>query len=184
MEQLACCGFGFGRARLNTRLQPKRGIYVKYRQPTRAAAVQSIPLHKLLLMGGLGYMFEAIDAGIIAFLLPSLRSLWNLTSVETGLLASATYIGFLVGALIAGAVGDRYGRRNVMMWALVLFCTASLASAFVNDWHSFFVLRAIGGIGMGAEAAIIAPYLSEFVGAKHRGGFDRFAGRVFLFRLL
>ncbi|NTA83768.1 MFS transporter [Agrobacterium tumefaciens] len=137
--------------------------------------------YKLLLMGGLGYMFEAIDAGIIAFLLPSLRSLWNLTSVETGLLASATYIGFLVGALIAGAVGDRYGRRNVMMWALVLFCTASLASAFVNDWHSFFVLRAIGGIGMGAEAAIIAPYLSEFVGAKHRGGFTASLAAFFSF---
>jgi putative MFS transporter len=122
-------------------------------------------------MGGLGYMFEAVDAGIIAFVLPSLRQEWSLTSVQTGVLASGTYIGFLVGALIAGALGDRYGRRNVMMWALVFFCAASLASSFVHEWHQFFALRIIGGVGMGAEAAIIAPYLSEFVGARQRGMF-------------
>jgi len=96
--------------------------------------------YKLLLMGGLGYMFEAVDAAIIAFLLPVLRPLWGLTSVETGVLASSTFFGFLAGALTAGALGDRYGRRNIMLWALVLFCVAAFASAFVNNWHHFFAL--------------------------------------------
>ncbi len=137
--------------------------------------------YKLLLMGGLGYMFEAIDAGIIAFLLPSLRQEWALTSVQTGMLASGTYVGFLGGALIAGAVGDRYGRRSVMMWALVLFCFASFVSAFVNDWHHFLALRVFGGFGMGAEAAIIAPFLSEFVGAKRRGMFTASLAAFFSF---
>ena len=136
---------------------------------------------KLLLMGGLGYMFEAVDAAIIAFLLPVLRPLWGLSSVETGFLASSTYFGFLIGALVAGALGDRYGRRNVMLWALVLFCAAALASAFVNDWHHFFALRVIGGLGMGAEAAIIAPFLSEFVGAKRRGSFTASLAGFFSF---
>ena len=124
---------------------------------------------RLLLMGGLGYMFEAVDAAIIAFLLPVLRTKWQLTSLQTGFLASSTFYGFLVGALCAGAIGDRFGRKNVMMWALVFFCLASLAAAAVNDWQQFFVLRIIGGIGMGAEGAIIAPFLSEFVSAKRRG---------------
>ena len=137
--------------------------------------------YKILLMGGLGYMFEAVDAAIIAFLLPVLRIQWHLTSVETGLLASSTYFGFLVGALTAGAIGDRYGRRNVMMWALVLFCLAALASAFVNDWHQFFLLRVVGGIGMGAEAAIIAPFLSEFIDAKRRGSFTASLAGFFSF---
>lgn len=126
-----------------------------------AARLERLPVgrfqYKLLMMGGLGYMFEAWDAGIIAFILPALRAQWQLTSLQVGYLASSTYVGFLVGALVAGAIGDRFGRKNVMLWALVLFCLASLVGAGLNDWHQFFAVRVIGGLGMGAEAAIIAP---------------------------
>jgi MFS transporter, putative metabolite:H+ symporter len=137
--------------------------------------------YRLLLMGGLGYMFEAVDAAIIAFLLPVLRTQWHLSSIETGFLASSTYFGFLAGALVAGAMGDRYGRKNIMMWALVLFCLAALASAAVDDWRQFFLLRIIGGVGMGAEGAIIAPFLSEFVSARRRGVFTASLAGFFSF---
>jgi putative MFS transporter len=140
-----------------------------------AARLERLPFShfhfKLLIMGGLGFMFEAVDAAIIAFILPVLRTKWHLTSFETGLLGSSTYIGFLVGALFAGLLGDRFGRKVIMMWALMIFCVLTLANAFVNDWHTFFVLRALAGVGMGAEGAIIAPFLVEFVSNKYRGSF-------------
>lgn len=140
-----------------------------------AARLERLPFSRfhfnLLCIGGLGFAFEAVDAAIIAFLMPVLRNLWHLTSVETGILGSSTYVGFLIGALSAGLLGDRFGRRNVMMWALVLFCIASLASAFVDDWQAFLWCRIIGGIGMGAEGAIVAPFLSEFVATRYRGAF-------------
>ena len=142
---------------------------------TIAARLERLPFSRfhfnLLVVGGLGYTFEAMDAAIIAFLMPVLRVRWHLSSVETGVLGSSTYVGFLIGALFAGMMGDRYGRRAVMMWALVLFCIASFASAFVDDWHSFLALRVVGGIGMGAEGAIVAPFLAEFVATRHRGAF-------------
>lgn len=125
----------------------------------------------LLLMGGGGFMFEAVDAAIIAFILPVIRVQWNLTSVEVGLLGSSTYIGFLAGALAAGVLGDRFGRRVIMMSALVVFCVMTLANAFADDWHTFLVLRALAGTGMGAEAAIIAPFVAEFVPSRYRGRF-------------
>ena len=90
-----------------------------------AARLERLPFShfhfKLLIMGGLGFMFEAVDAAIIAFILPVLRTKWHLTSFETGLLGSSTYIGFLVGALFAGLLGDRFGRKVIMMWALMIF---------------------------------------------------------------
>lgn len=140
-----------------------------------AARLERLPFSRfhfnLLVMGGLGYAFEAVDAAIIAFLMPVLREKWHLTSVETGILGSSTYVGFLIGALVAGMMGDRYGRRRVMMWALLLFCAASLVSAFVDDWQTFLGLRVIGGVGMGAEGAIVAPFLAEFVSSRYRGAF-------------
>jgi len=140
-----------------------------------AARLERLPFSrfhfKLLLMGGLGFMFEAVDAAIIAFILPVVRTRWHLTSFETGVLGSSTYVGFLVGALFAGLLGDRFGRRVVMMWSLTFFCVLTLINAFVNDWHTFAVLRAVAGIGMGAEGAIIAPFLAEFVSNRYRGAF-------------
>lgn len=126
---------------------------------------------KLLMIGGLGLAFEALDAGIIAFILPALREQWGLTGVQAGWIASSTYVGFLVGALFSGLLGDRYGRKVVMMWALVLFCVATFANAFARNFHEFYILRMIAGVGMGAEGAIVAPYLAEFVSSRYRGRF-------------
>ncbi|OZI40457.1 MFS transporter [Bordetella genomosp. 1] len=126
---------------------------------------------KLLMIGGLGLAFEALDAGIIAFIIPSLRTQWGLSTGEIGWIASSTYVGFLIGALFSGILGDRYGRKKVMMYALMLFCVATFINAFARNYHEFYILRMIAGVGMGAEGAIIAPYLAEFVSSKYRGRF-------------
>lgn len=82
-----------------------------------SARIERLPFARfhghLLLMGGLGYMFDAMDAAVLAFILPVLRTTWNLSSVQIGVLGSSTYIGFLFGALLAGTLGDLIGRRAV-----------------------------------------------------------------------
>lgn len=140
-----------------------------------SARVERLPFglfhRRLLLMGGLGYTFDAMDAAIIAFVLPVLRAEWSLTSVQTGVLASGTFIGYFFGALSAGTLGDLIGRRAVMMWALALYSAASVVSAMTTGWPAFLASRVVAGIGTGAESAIIAPYLAEFVARRYRGSF-------------
>ncbi len=140
-----------------------------------AARLERLPFarfhRRLLMMGGLGYTFDGLDAAVLAFVLPVLRTRWALSSVQTGLLGSGTYIGYFFGALLAGTLGDVIGRRSVMLWALVIYCVASAFSALVDDWPAFFILRIIAGFGTGAESAIVAPFLAEFVAGRYRGRF-------------
>ena len=140
-----------------------------------SARIERLPFssfhRRLLLIGGLGYSFDAMDAAVIAFVLPVLRTAWDLSSVQIGVLASANFIGFFFGALVAGSLGDLIGRRKVMMSALAVYCVASLFSGLVDDWTSFLGLRIVAGFGTGAESVIIAPYLSEFVARRYRGAF-------------
>ncbi len=126
---------------------------------------------RLLLMGGLGYTFDAMDGALIAFILPAVTALWGLTNHETGLLGSSAMIGYLFGAFLAGTVGDLIGRRAVMMYALAIYCLATLVAAAAPNWQFMFAWRVVASFGNGAESAIIAPYLSEFVQKKHRGRF-------------
>jgi len=126
---------------------------------------------RLLAMGGLGYTFDAMDGSMIAFILPAVSALWGLTNQVTGLLGAALFIGYLPGAFFAGALGDLIGRRKVMMYALAIYCLATLIAAFSPNWQFLFWSRAAAGFGTGAESAIIAPFLAEFVQKKYRGRF-------------
>lgn len=140
-----------------------------------SARIERLPFgrfhRRLLLMGGLGYTFDAMDAAVLAFVLPVLRNAWGLTSVQTGVLGSSTFIGYFFGALFAGTLGDLIGRRAVMMWALAIYAVASVVSATADHWPMFLGARIVAGMGTGAESAIIAPYLAEFVARRYRGSF-------------
>jgi putative MFS transporter len=144
-------------------------------QPDLLARVERLPMSRphlrLLFQGGLGYTFDGMDGAVVAFILPSATAVFALTGREQGLLASSTLMGFLVGALAAGILGDRIGRRRVMMYALVLYALASVVAALAPNWPVLFAFRVIAGIGTGAESAIIAPFLSEFVPSRFRGRF-------------
>jgi putative MFS transporter len=112
-----------------------------------------------------------MDGAMIAFILPAVSSLWHLTNQQTGLLASSAMIGYLFGAFLAGTLGDLIGRRAVMMHALAIYCLATLVAAFAPRWQFLFTWRVIASFGTGAESAIIAPFLAEFVQRKYRGRF-------------
>lgn len=124
---------------------------------------------RLVFMGGLGYTFDAMDGAVIAFVLAAVIKLWHLSNGQAGILGSALLIGYLVGAFLSGTLGDLIGRRKIIVWSLVFYSLATLASALVNDWEVFFAFRVLAGIGTGAQSAIIAPYMSEFIQSKVRG---------------
>lgn len=82
------------------------------------ARIERLPFTRfhwhLLMMGGLGYSFDGLHAAVVAFVLPVLRPAWGLTGVQTGLLGSATYIGFFFGALLAFLVAVAPGQLGYL----------------------------------------------------------------------
>jgi putative MFS transporter len=88
-----------------------------------------------------------------------------------GALGSSVMAGYLVGAFAAGSLGDLIGRKKVMMYALFVYTFATLFAACSMNWQFLFWSRVVAGFGVGAESAIIAPFLSEFVQSKYRGRF-------------
>ncbi|MFI9025451.1 MFS transporter [Streptomyces sp. NPDC053560] len=131
----------------------------------------SRPHYYLLLIGGLGYTFDGMDSAVVAFLLPSAQAAWSLDNGQLGLIGSAAPFGFLFGAVAAGLLGDRIGRKKVMMYALAFYVAFSVVAAVAPTYEIFLPARVLAGAGAGAESAIIAPFLSEFVPANRRGWF-------------
>lgn len=124
---------------------------------------------KLLLSAGLSWMFDAMDVGMISFVVAALAKDWELGPEKIGLLTSINSVGMAVGAAAAGILADRFGRKSVLLWTLVVFSAASGLSAFATGFAILCVLRFVAGFGLGGELPVASTLVSESMPAKDRG---------------
>lgn len=125
--------------------------------------------NKLLGIAGTGWMFDAMDVGILSFVIAALAVDWQLTSTEMGWIGSVNSIGMAVGAFGFGLLADRIGRKKVFMITLILFSVASGLSALTTALWAFLALRFLVGAGLGGELPVASTLVSESVEAKERG---------------
>lgn len=98
---------------------------------------------------GLGNAADAAEVLAIGYILDALRESGDLSNFDEGLLASALFVGMLIGGLIMGFLGDRIGRRGVFIVAPLLYAFCSVCSAMTSDLHLITFFRMVGGVGIG-----------------------------------
>ncbi|MBS9804963.1 MFS transporter [Bacillus cereus] len=131
--------------------------------------VKEISKRKLLGIAGLGWLFDAMDVGMLSFVMVALQKDWGLTSQEMGWIGSINSIGMAVGALIFGILSDKIGRKSVFIITLLLFSIGSGLTALTTTLAMFLVLRFIIGMGLGGELPVASTLVSESVEAHERG---------------
>jgi putative MFS transporter len=114
-------------------------------------------------------MFDAMDVGLLSFILAALKADWGLSAGQMGWLGAINSIGMAVGAIGFGMLADRIGRKQVFVLTLLLFAIASGLSAFATTLTVLFVLRFFIGMGLGGELPVASTYVSERVPAHERG---------------
>lgn len=140
-----------------------------------SARLERLPVcwthYRLLLIHGMGWLFDAMDVGIIIFVLVALKSDWNLTAPQIGLAASSGMAGMFVGAAVSGWAADTFGRKRVFQWTLLIFTIFSFLCAASWNLTSLIIFRFFVGLGLGGELPVVSSLMSEFVPAKRRGRF-------------
>ncbi|MFP5108485.1 MFS transporter [Neobacillus sp. C211] len=124
---------------------------------------------RLLGIAGMGWMFDAMDVGMLSFIIAALKVEWELTPGQMGWIGSVNSIGMAVGALIFGLMADKVGRKNVFIITLLLFSVGSGLSAMTTTLTAFLVLRFFIGAGLGGELPVASTLVSESVPAEKRG---------------
>ncbi|SFA39787.1 MFS transporter, putative metabolite:H+ symporter [Anoxybacillus pushchinoensis] len=130
---------------------------------------QDVSRNKLLWIAGLGWLFDAMDVGMLSFILAALQKEWGLTAEQMGWIGSVNSIGMAVGALVFGLLADRIGRKQVFIITLLLFSIGSGLSAFATTLTVFLILRFFIGMGLGGELPVASTLVSESVPAHERG---------------
>ena len=124
---------------------------------------------RMLWLGAMGVFFDSFDntlsSSVLAAMLTEGWSTLELNSV----FMSVTFAGLTVGAFFAGWLSDRFGRRFAYQFNLLIFGSMALASTFAPSMHWLLALRAIMGVGMGAEYVMGYGLITEFVPPAQRG---------------
>ncbi|MDD6398242.1 MAG: MFS transporter [Selenomonadaceae bacterium] len=127
--------------------------------------------YKLLMVTGLGWLFDSMDTGLIAFVLPVLAKEWGLTTAQMGWIGSIGLIGMALGAIISGTVADKIGRKKVFSITVLLYSLATGACALAWSYESLLVFRFLVGFGLGGELPVAATLMSEYAPSHLRGRF-------------
>lgn len=137
--------------------------------------LEALPLgrfhYKLLLVTGLGWLFDSMDTGLIAFILPVLAKEWGLALGQMGLIGSIGLIGMALGAVVSGTIADRIGRKKVFTITVLLYSIASAFCALSWNYQSLLVFRFLVGFGLGGELPVAATLVSEYAPSRVRGRF-------------
>lgn len=140
---------------------------------TRNQRLDRLPVtgkHRRLLVGsGVGWALDAMDVGLISFIMAALAVHWNLTSTETSWIASVGFLGMALGATFGGLLADKFGRRQVFAVTLLVYGVATGASALSTGLAMLIALRFVVGLGLGAELPVASTLVSEFSPRKIRG---------------
>jgi MFS transporter, putative metabolite:H+ symporter len=117
----------------------------------------------------IGHFFDGYLINVTGVVIPGASETFHIGSGEAGWFSTALFAGMLGGAAIAGIVSDRLGRKYPLAASIFIFAVFSLVAVFAGDYAVLLTARVCQGIGLGAEIAIVLPYIAEFAPARHRG---------------
>jgi putative MFS transporter len=126
-------------------------------------------MRKILLFTGIGWMFDAMDQGMVSGIIASIGLDWTLTTAQLGFLGSAGVLGMILGAALSGIAADRWGRRTVIVTTLLMFSLGSALCGMAQSYEMLLVFRFFTGLGLGGELPVASTLVSEFSPLKSRG---------------
>ncbi len=138
-------------------------------QTEHAADGNASYLAMISFIAALGGFLFGFDTAVVSGTLEYLRPQFELTSLMEGVVVSAALVGCMLGALLAGNLSDRFGRKPILILSAVLFLISAIGSAIPPTVALLIGARLIGGVGVGMASMLSPLYLSEMSPPNLRG---------------
>lgn len=121
------------------------------------------------LVTALGGLLFGFDISVISGTIPFLQDYFSLTETMKGWVVSSALIGCILGASFSGRLGDKFGRKKVLMVTALLFGISAIGSGFSNTIPAFIFYRILGGLAVGGASVLAPVYIAEVSPAHLRG---------------
>ncbi len=124
---------------------------------------------KTVITAGMGFFTDAYDLFIIGTVSSILSNTWHITSLQTSLLSSIALLASVVGAFAFGFIADRFGRKFIYGYELLVLAAGAIASALSPNIVWLIVFRFILGVGIGGDYPVSSTLISEYANRRDRG---------------
>jgi SP family arabinose:H+ symporter-like MFS transporter len=126
-------------------------------------------LLKSTVVAALGGLLFGFDTAVISGTTSALTQTYHLSPLLLGVTVFSALCGTVVGAMLAGFPGERYGRRDSLRVMAILYLISGLGCAIAWNWTALVAFRFIGGLGVGGSSVLGPMYIAEIAPAKLRG---------------
>jgi len=117
-------------------------------------------------VAALGGLLFGFDTAVIAGITDALTNTYNLSAGGLGLTVASALLGTIVGAMLAGIPGEKFGRRDSLRVMAILYVVSALGCAFAWNWYALVFFRFVGGLGIGGSSVLGPMYIAEIAPAK------------------
>jgi MFS family permease len=121
-----------------------------------------------------GWVFDFYDLVLFTFLISEIQSSLNINAEMLSLCLGLSLFATGLGGILFGALGDRYGRKTVLQWTIIIYSIGTLLCAFSWSFYSLLIFRFITGLGVGGEWATGQIYINETFPDELRAKFGAF----------
>ena len=126
-------------------------------------------LAMVCVVASLGGLLFGFDTAVISGTVGMVEAQFVLSKLALGWFTSSALVGCILGAMVAGVLGDKYGRKPVLIMAAALFFISALGCTIPPSFKFLYSVRIVGGIGVGIASVLSPLYISEFSPPKIRG---------------
>ncbi|MGF1745449.1 sugar porter family MFS transporter [Vibrio minamisatsumaniensis] len=124
---------------------------------------------RICCIAALGGILLGYDTAVISGAIGPIREHFGLTPAQTGWAVSSVVLGSIIGAVSAGTVALKYGRRSALFLSAVLFIISAIGSAIAPTFTIYVLLRIVGGVAVGIACVVSPMYMSEVAPKDFRG---------------
>jgi sugar porter (SP) family MFS transporter len=129
----------------------------------------NLVLLRSTVVAALGGLLFGFDTVVISGANDTLKALFHLTGVSLGVTVSSAIVGTVIGSMLAGIPGEKYGRRDSLRILAVLYLISAIGCAVAPNWPLLLISRIIGGLAIGGSSVLGPMYIAEIAPAKYRG---------------
>lgn len=127
---------------------------------------------RILTLSWAGWVFDFYDLILFTFLLIPIGKELSLSNVSLSLILGASLAATAIGGIIFGFLSDKFGRKRVLQWTILMYSIGTFLSGFASDVSVLLVFRIVTGLGVGGEWATGQTFIGETFPPNIRGRYS------------